>query len=85
MLGVDGALDFNALRSHKHDHEVQLYALDILALGGEDLRQLPLTKRKANLARLLPAGLTACSSRRSKQAPLALTCSAQPAAWASKA
>ncbi|WP_312015836.1 hypothetical protein [Bradyrhizobium liaoningense] len=67
MLGVDGASDFNALRSHKHDHEVQLYALDILALGGEDLRQLPLTKRKANLARLLPAGLTvrgAVQSRR---------------------
>ncbi|BBO04206.1 MULTISPECIES: hypothetical protein [Bradyrhizobium] len=32
---------------------MQLYAFDILALGGEDLRQLPLTMRKANLARLL--------------------------------
>ena len=53
VLGVDGASDFNALHSRKHDHEVQLYAFDILALGGEDLRQLPLTMRKTNLARLL--------------------------------
>ncbi|MCS3761282.1 ATP-dependent DNA ligase [Bradyrhizobium centrosematis] len=53
MLGVDGVSDFNALHSRKCDHEVQLYAFDILALGGEDLRQLPLTMRKTNLARLL--------------------------------
>ena len=53
VLGVDGASDFNALHLRKHDHEVQLYAFDILALGGEDLRQLPLTMRKTNLARLL--------------------------------
>jgi bifunctional non-homologous end joining protein LigD len=32
---------------------VQLYAFDILALGGEDLRKLPLHLRKNNLARLL--------------------------------
>jgi len=32
---------------------VQLYAFDILALDGEDLRKLPLSMRKANLARLL--------------------------------
>jgi ATP-dependent DNA ligase len=32
---------------------VQLYAFDILALGGEDLRKLPLSMRKTNLARLL--------------------------------
>lgn len=53
VLGVDGASDFNALHSRKQDAEVQLYAFDILALGGEDLRQLPLTMRKTNLARLL--------------------------------
>ncbi|MBR0855684.1 RNA ligase family protein [Bradyrhizobium liaoningense] len=53
VLGVDGVSDFNALHSRKYDDEVQLYAFDILALGGEDLRQLPLTMRKANLARLL--------------------------------
>jgi ATP-dependent DNA ligase len=42
-----------ALHSRKHDHEVQLYAFDILALDGEDLRRLPLSMRKTNLARLL--------------------------------
>ncbi len=53
VLGVDGVSDFNALHSRRHDDEVQLYAFDVLALGGEDLRQLPLSMRKANLARLL--------------------------------
>ncbi|MGY4377229.1 bifunctional non-homologous end joining protein LigD [Bradyrhizobium sp. i1.3.6] len=33
VLGVDGVSDFNALHSRKHDHEVQLYAFDILATG----------------------------------------------------
>jgi ATP-dependent DNA ligase len=33
--------------------EVQLCAFDILAEGREDLRKLPLSKRKANLERLL--------------------------------
>jgi bifunctional non-homologous end joining protein LigD len=53
VLGVDGVPDFNALRSRKHDEEVQLYTFDILALDGEDLRPLPLSLRKTNLARLL--------------------------------
>ncbi|WP_245266480.1 hypothetical protein [Bradyrhizobium sp. WSM1743] len=46
MLGVDGVSDFNTLHSRRHDGEVQLYAFDLLALGGEDLRQLPLEMRK---------------------------------------
>ena len=37
----------------KHDDEVQLYAFDILALDGDDLRKLLLSMRKTNLARLL--------------------------------
>jgi ATP-dependent DNA ligase len=53
ILGVDGFPDFNALHSRKRDDEVQLYAFDILALDGEDLRALPLSLRKTNLARLL--------------------------------
>jgi bifunctional non-homologous end joining protein LigD len=53
VLGVDGIPDFNALHSRKHDEEVQLYAFDILALDGEDLRGVPLSLRKTNLARLL--------------------------------
>jgi ATP-dependent DNA ligase len=51
--GVDGVADFNALHSRQHDEEVQLYAFDILSLDGEDLRSLPLSLRKTNLARLL--------------------------------
>jgi ATP-dependent DNA ligase len=53
VLGVDGISDFDALQSRRHDEEVQLYAFDILALDGEDLRGLPLSMRKTNLARLL--------------------------------
>lgn len=53
VLGVDGVSDFNALHSRKHEHEVQLYAFDCIALDGDDLRNLPLSMRKTNLARLL--------------------------------
>jgi bifunctional non-homologous end joining protein LigD len=53
VLGVDGVADFDALHSRKHDDEVQLYAFDILVLDGDDLRRLPLSMRKTNLARLL--------------------------------
>src|SRR3954469_22121007 len=53
ILGIDGISDFNALHSRKHEHEVQLYAFDILGADGEDLRELPLSMRKANLIRLL--------------------------------
>jgi bifunctional non-homologous end joining protein LigD len=53
VLGVDGISDFNALHSRKHDDEVQLCAFDTLALVGDDLRRLPLSMRKTNLARLL--------------------------------
>src|SRR3954454_11696875 len=53
ILGIDGISDFNALHSRKHNEEVQLYAFDMLAADGEDLRTLPLAMRKANLVRLL--------------------------------
>src|ERR1700682_581160 len=53
LLGVDGISDFNGLHSRRHNDEVQLSAFDILALGGEDLRKLPLHLRKNTLARLL--------------------------------
>jgi ATP-dependent DNA ligase len=53
LLGVDGISDFNGLHSRRHNDEVQLYAFDILALDGDDLRKLPLHLRKNNLARLL--------------------------------
>jgi ATP-dependent DNA ligase len=60
VLGVDGISDFNALHSGKQSLEVQLYAFDILALSGGDLRSLPLSMRKAHLERLLarrPGGI----------------------------
>ncbi|MEH2517448.1 bifunctional non-homologous end joining protein LigD [Bradyrhizobium sp. AZCC 1610] len=53
VLNVDGVSDFNALHSRKYDEDVQLYAFDILAFDGDDLRKLPLHLRKLNLAQLL--------------------------------
>ena len=53
VLGVDGYSDFNAMYSGKHNEEVQLCAFDVLAMDGDDLRDLPLSMPKANLARLL--------------------------------
>jgi hypothetical protein len=53
LLGVDGISDFDGLYSGQHNDEIQLYAFDILALDGDDLRKLPLHLRKTNLARLL--------------------------------
>jgi bifunctional non-homologous end joining protein LigD len=41
VLGIDGIPDFNALHSRRHDEVAQLYAFDIMALDGEDLRPLP--------------------------------------------
>jgi len=53
ILGLDGISDFNALHLGKHNDEVQLYAFDVLAMDGDDLRDLPLSTRKKKLARLL--------------------------------
>jgi bifunctional non-homologous end joining protein LigD len=53
LLGVDGRSDFDGLHSRWHDAEVEFYAFDILSSDGEDLRRLPLSMRKASLARLL--------------------------------
>jgi bifunctional non-homologous end joining protein LigD len=53
LLGVDGRSYFNGLHSRRHDHEVEFYAFDCLVSDGDDLRRLPLSMRKANLARLL--------------------------------
>jgi bifunctional non-homologous end joining protein LigD len=53
ILGVDGYSDFNALLSGRHNEEVQLCAFDVLALDGDDLRELPLHLRKDKLDRVL--------------------------------
>ncbi|WP_371259241.1 DNA ligase [Bradyrhizobium sp. WSM1743] len=72
ILGGDGISDFNALHSRKHDHEVQLYAFDILAVEGDDLRSLPLHMRKTNLEQLLarqPDGITVAPFERGEIGP----------------
>src|SRR5258706_5902850 len=58
LLGVDGISDFNGLHSREHNGEVQLYAFDVLALEGEDLRALPLhiTQDQPGAAAGTPAG-----------------------------
>jgi bifunctional non-homologous end joining protein LigD len=38
LLGVDGISDFDGLYTGQHNDEIQLYAFDILALDGDDLR-----------------------------------------------
>ncbi len=81
ILGVDGRSDFDALHSGKHNEEVQLYAFDMLAGDGDDMRQLPLSMRKANLARLLAVAVRASSSPHSKKARSAPTCFGPPAEW----
>ena len=48
VLRVDGVSDFNALHSRKQNHEVQFCAFGVLAIDGDDLRNLPLSTRKAN-------------------------------------
>ncbi|UGY23562.1 DNA ligase [Bradyrhizobium septentrionale] len=53
IRGVDGYSDFTALHSGKHNAEVEMLAFDILAMDGDDLRNLPLSMRKTNLQRLL--------------------------------
>jgi bifunctional non-homologous end joining protein LigD len=85
VLGVDGIAHFNALYSRKHDEEVQLYAFDIVALDGEDLRKLPLSMRKTNLARLLARPRTASSSRPMRLERSGLTYSARRASLDSRA
>ena len=53
LLGVDGTSDFDGLHSRQHNDEVQFYAFDVLMSEDDDLRKLPLSMRKASLARLL--------------------------------
>lgn len=78
ILGVDGVSDFNALHSRKHDHEAQLYAFDILAMGGDDLRNLPLFARKTKLE-------TGSPWRPSSATRSGWTYILQPAAWGLRA
>jgi bifunctional non-homologous end joining protein LigD len=53
VLDENGVSNFDALASRKSDKRAQLYAFDMLARNGEDLRSQALVMRKAGLARLL--------------------------------
>jgi hypothetical protein len=83
ILGVDGISDFDGLHSRQHDEEDQLYAFDILAPDGEDLRGLPLCARRTWRV-YWRAGLMVFSSHHLSRARSAPTCSAPPAIWVSR-
>ena len=53
LLGVDGVAISTACIPAGTMTRCEFYAFDILVSDGEDLRKLPLSMRKANLARLL--------------------------------
>jgi ATP-dependent DNA ligase len=53
ILGVDGVPRLRCAAFRPTWDLARLYAFDVLALGGDDLRALPLSLRKTNLARLL--------------------------------
>ena len=48
LLGIDDTSDFDGCIPVS-THEVQLYAFDILALAGDDLRKLPLHLRSVTV------------------------------------
>ncbi len=59
VVDAKGVPDFEALRGlarprRKHVPNVALYAFDLLALDGKDLRDLPLLERKKALRKLIP-------------------------------
>ena len=85
ILGVDGRSDFDALHSGQQDEQVQFYALDMLAGDGDDMRSLPLSLRKSNLARLVARDLMGSSLHRLSNARSGLICFAPPATWVWKA
>src|SRR5215475_3855271 len=85
LLGVDGISDFDGLHSGKHNDEAQFYTFDMLSLDGDDLRRLPLSLRKQNLARLLdrrPDGIFAAPFEQGEIGP---DLSAPRATWAWRA
>ena len=62
LLGADGAPNFYGLlaRMDRRQHELAVYAFDLLHLGGEDLRSLPLVERRRRLERLLRRAKVPC-------------------------
>jgi bifunctional non-homologous end joining protein LigD len=66
VFDVRGISDFDALHSNKHNDEAQLYAFDLLSIGGEDLRDAPLLDRKGLLEKILrgrvPCFVSGCTA-----------------------
>jgi bifunctional non-homologous end joining protein LigD len=79
VLGINGISDFNALHSSKHNHEVQLYAFDVLAMDGDDLRDLPLSIRKPVSPSCWRASRTGYSSAALSRVRSVPSCFATPA------
>jgi bifunctional non-homologous end joining protein LigD len=81
--GEDGVPSFDRIRYRKYDASVFLYAFDLIAFNGDDLRREPLEVRKATLASVLAKASPACSSTSTWRTLTAMSCSAMPArlAW----
>jgi bifunctional non-homologous end joining protein LigD len=63
LLRADGSPDFYGLQSamgSRREHELAIYAFDLLHLNGEDLRPLPLIERRQRLERLLKHAKVPC-------------------------
>jgi len=84
LVSCNGVSDFTALHSGRHNERAQLYAFDMLAADGEDQRQLPLSLRKINLARLLKRRIPGIFIAEYEQGEIGRD-SASPVVWASKA
>lgn len=72
VLDVRGISQFDWLHSGKYNDDAQLYAFDIIALDGEDLRPLQLDQRKTKLAKLLerrPEGIFVAPFERGEIGP----------------
>ena len=72
FLALTESRIFNALHSGDFNHEVQLFAFDVLAMDRDDLRPLPLSTRKASLEKLLrrpPGGILIGSDEKGEIGP----------------
>ncbi|UFX42038.1 DNA ligase [Bradyrhizobium sp. 41S5] len=72
VLDVRGISQFDWLHSGKYNDDAQLYAFDIIALDGDDLRPLELDERKSTLAKILarrPEGIFVAPFERGEIGP----------------
>jgi bifunctional non-homologous end joining protein LigD len=60
--GADGAPNFIGLQAalSDHQHELAIFAFDLMLWDGQDLRPLPLIERRRRLERLLARSKVAC-------------------------